>query len=222
MVHGDTKARRPFFFRRACINYSASLCLCVLNLKPRRIFRLKNKKVLISFGCLRREGREKNYGRQRNYIMTAIELNAQLLREISNIADNESYLQKTLDFITKLTKSKSSTTVRGQAYLTMLERLSDYQEYKKGWDGDDALPISTLVVKNFKKVLQKSTDSDLDGWTIYPAANGTLLLQHKERKSGINIGTQGFSYYATQNGEVKGENHLKFSPKAILETMKRI
>lgn len=159
---------------------------------------------------------------KRKYVMTAIELNAQLLREISNIADNESYLQKTLDFIKKLTKSKSSAIVRGQAYTTMLERLSDYQEYKKGWDGDDALPLSTLVVKNFKKVLQKSSDSDLDGWTIYPAANGTLLLQHKERKSGINIGTQGFSYYATQNGVVKGENHLKFSPKAILETMKRI
>lgn len=154
--------------------------------------------------------------------MTAIELNAQLLREISYIADNESYLQKTLDFITKLTKSKQSVGVRGQTYMEMFERLSDYQEYKKGWDGDDALPISICVVKNFKKVLQKSVDSDLRGWTIYPLANGTLLIQHKERKSGINIGVQGFSYYSTQNGEVKGENHLKFSPKAVLETMKRI
>ena len=45
--------------------------------------------------------------------MTAIELNAQLLREISNIADNESYLQKTLDFITKLTKSKTPAGVKG-------------------------------------------------------------------------------------------------------------
>ena len=103
--------------------------------------------------------------------------------------------------------------------MTLLERLSDYQEYKKGWDGDDALPISSIVVKNFKKVLQKSTDSDLQGWTIYPAANGTLLLQHKERKSGINIGSQGFSYYVTKNGMVKGENNLKFSPKAVLDTM---
>ena len=154
--------------------------------------------------------------------MTAIELNARLLREISYIADNESYLQKTLDFVAKLTKSKSSSMVRGQAYTIMLERLSDYQEYKKGWDGDDALPISSIVVKNFKKVLQQSVDSDLQGWTIYPAANGTLLLQHKERKSGINIGTQGYSYYVNQDGVVTGENHLKFSPKAILETMKRI
>lgn len=154
--------------------------------------------------------------------MTAIELNAQLLREISNIADNEGYLQKTLDFITKLTKSKTSTVVRGQVYTEMIERLSDFQEYEKGWDGDDALPISRQVVKNFKKVLQKSLDKDLIGWTLFPAANGTLLLQHETRKSGINIGTDGFSYYSVENGEVKGENHLKFSPKGILETMKRI
>ena len=154
--------------------------------------------------------------------MTAIELNAQLLREISNIADNESYLQKTLDFITKLTKSKTPAGVRGQVYTEMIERLSDFQEYEKGWDGDDALPISRQVVKNFKKVLQRSLDKDLIGWTLFPAANGTLLLQHKTRKSGINIGTDGFSYYSAENGEVKGENHLKFSPKGILETMKRI
>ena len=154
--------------------------------------------------------------------MTTIELNARLLREISYIADNEGYLQKTLDFITKLTKSKQSSGVRGQAYMTMLERLSDYQEYKKGWDGEDALPISSMVVKNFKKVLQKSSDDDLLSWTIYPAANGTLLLQHKKRKSGINIGNQGFSYYCTQTGMLRGENHIKFSPKAVLDTIRKI
>lgn len=154
--------------------------------------------------------------------MTTIELNAQLLREISNIADNENYLQKTLDFIKKLTKSKTSTAVRGATYTEMLERLSDYQEYTKGWDGDDAQPLSTLVVKNFKKVLQKSTDSELRGWTIYPSANGTLLLQNKARKSGINIGATGFSYYVIEDGNVKGENHLKFSAKNVIETMKRI
>jgi hypothetical protein len=154
--------------------------------------------------------------------MTAIELNAQLLRQISYIADNESYLQKTLDFINKLTKSKSIVSVRGAEYTKLLERLSDFQEYRKGWDGEDALPLSSQVVKNFKKVLQKSVDSDLLGWTIYPASNGTLLIQNKERKSGINIGVNGFSYYMIKDGEVQGENHLKFSPAAVLETMKRI
>ena len=154
--------------------------------------------------------------------MTVVELNAQLLRELSYISDNEGYLQKTLDFIKKLTKSNSASNVRGQIYTEMLERLSDFQEYEKGWDGDDALPLSRQVVKNFKAVLQKSRDSELQGWTFFPSANGTILLQNKERKSGINIGTRGYSYYAILDGEVKGENNLKFSPKSVLDTMKRI
>ncbi len=154
--------------------------------------------------------------------MTTIELNAQLLREISYIAGNDSYLRKTLEFISKLRRPQSPGANRGAVYTELLERLSDFQEYKKGWEGDDALPLSIQVVKNFKRVLQKSTDGDLQGWTIYPAANGTLLLQHKERKSGINIGSNGYSYYVIDNGNVRGENHLKFSPKNILETMKHI
>ena len=154
--------------------------------------------------------------------MTAIELNAQLLRELSYISGNEGYLQKTLDFIKKLTKSDSAINSKGTIYTEMLERLSDYQEYEKGWDGDNALPLSKQVVKNFKAFLQKSKDSELEGWTIFPAANGTLLLQNRERKSGINIGTNGYSYYEIIDGEVKGENNLKFSPKSVIETMKQI
>ena len=154
--------------------------------------------------------------------MTVIELNAQLLRELSYISDNEGYLRKTLDFIKKLTKSNVASNVRGQVYTEMLERLSDFQEYEKGWDGDDALPLSRQVVKNFKAVLQKSRDSELEGWTFFPSSNGTLLLQNKERKSGINIGSRGYSYYEIVDGEVKGENNLRFSPKSVIETMKRI
>jgi hypothetical protein len=155
--------------------------------------------------------------------MTTIELNAQLLQQLSYIADNENYLRRTLDFISKLVQSHSSAVVhRSQTYTEMIERLSDFQEYERGWDGNDALPLHRDVVKNFKNLLQKSKDSDLQGWTIFPAANGTLLLQNRERKSGINIGTNGFSYYVIQDGEAKGENNLKFSPRAVLSTMKRL
>ena len=36
--------------------------------------------------------------------MTTIELNAQLLQQLSYIATNENYLQRTIDFISKLVK----------------------------------------------------------------------------------------------------------------------
>ena len=84
---------------------------------------------------------------------TAPELNAQLFLQLSNIADNESYLQKTLDFIIGLAKSENRTNARGRAYTELLERLSDFQEYEAGWDGDNALPLNHLVVKNFKNIL---------------------------------------------------------------------
>ncbi len=150
------------------------------------------------------------------------DLNAQLFLQLSNIADNESYLQQTLDFVIGLAKSENRTNARGKVYTELLERLSDFQEYEAGWDGDNALPLNHLAVRNFKNLLMESTDSDLLGWTLFPAANGTLLFQNKNRKSGINIGAEGFSYYTIENGEAKGENNLAFSPRAVLNIMKTI
>lgn len=154
--------------------------------------------------------------------MDTVGLNAQLLRELSYIADNESYIQKTIEFISRLARPMKVASVHGALYVEMLERLSDFQEYEQGWDGEDALPLNGKVVKNFKGVLQKCSDEQLKGWSIFPAANGTLLLQHQEKKAGINIGASGFSYYKTQDGVVNGESHLKFTPSAVLKTMKRL
>ena len=85
--------------------------------------------------------------------MTTTELNAELYRQLSYIAHDEGFLQKTLDFVKGLTKSKNASGTKGIVYTRMLERLSDYQEYQKGWDGEDAAPLNTIVVRNFKKVL---------------------------------------------------------------------
>ena len=112
---------------------------------------------------------------------------------------------------------------RSKNYQELLRRLSDFQEYEEGWDDADALPLNRCVVKNFKKVLEQSSDSILEGWTIFPAANGTLLLEYKPAEAGINIGKDDFSYYCLKsNGSVEGKNHQLFTPAAILNTMKLI
>ena len=154
--------------------------------------------------------------------MTAIELNAELYKQLSYIAKDESFLQKTLDFVKSLTKSKDVEQTRGEAYTRMLERLSDYQEYKKGWDGEDALPLNSVAVRNFKKLLQKAKESNLKNWDLFPAANGSLILQNKNTKSGINIGKGSFSFYQTRDGKVDGMNDIKFSPIAVIKVMERL
>ena len=58
--------------------------------------------------------------------MTTIELNAQPLQQLSYIADNENYLQRTIDFISKLVKSRSMAIPRGQVNeMALMEKQND-------------------------------------------------------------------------------------------------
>lgn len=142
---------------------------------------------------------------------------SQLFLALGGIANNETYMQKTLDFVKNIGSQHSS------AYTRLLEKLSDYQEYEQDWDGDGALPLNAVVAKNFKSVLRHCNDeSILDDWTIFPAANGSLLFQYNKKEGGINIGKNDFSYYIISGGGVKGENSLTFSPERVVECMKKI
>lgn len=120
------------------------------------------------------------------------------------------------------TSAESDTQTRGFTYQNMLKRLSDFQEFEQGWDGEDARPLSHAAVKNFKEVLNACSDTQLTGWTIYPAANGSLLLEYQQRQAGINISGKEFSYYDINDGTAKGANHCIFKPSSVIDTMRKI
>ena len=155
--------------------------------------------------------------------MNTINLSAEIFRELGNIADNESYLEKVLRFIKSLKKERTTASVRGAAYTSLLEQLSDFQEYEAGWDGFSALPLNKTVVKNFKNVLAKASDDVLAGWYLSPETNGTLLISRADENAGINLGTHEFSYFIiADSGEVNGENHVKYSTRNILATLNNL
>ena len=108
------------------------------------------------------------------------------------------------------------------AYQELIRRLSDFQEYDEGWDGEGARPLSNSVVKNFKQVLENADDQLLEGWTIFPAANGSLLMEYKPCSAGINIGKSDFSYYQQKDGILNGKNKLSFSVNGVIDTMQLI
>lgn len=90
---------------------------------------------------------------ERNYVrdMTAAALNTEVFYQLSLIADDVNYLQKTLDFIKSLTKKSK---LRRREYVELLRQLSDFQEYDCGWDGLIAVPLTRLSIMNFKEVLK--------------------------------------------------------------------
>ncbi len=152
---------------------------------------------------------------------TTVSVGPDLLRELSYIADNEGYMAKTIAFIKSLYKDNQSVG-KGHIYMSLLEQLSDFQEYQKGWDGAEALPLNARVVRNFKSVIKKCSESNLAGWHISPETNGSLLFENEAGNAGINIGINEFSYFIIKDGNVAGENHVRFSVTAVLNTIKKI
>jgi len=121
-------------------------------------------------------------------MLNTAELNKEIYRQIGYLSDERDYLEKALELLRGLTLIKSASQVRSKEYTQLLESLSDCQDYERGWDGDDALPLDKTVIQNFKNVLRKSDDSCLRGWLLFPERNGTLFLQNDLYNAGINIG----------------------------------
>ena len=155
-------------------------------------------------------------------MLNTTELNKEIYRQIGYLSDERDYLEKALQLLRGLTLLKSASQARSKEYTQLLESLSDFQDYERGWDGEDALPLDKTVIRNFKNVLRKSDDRYLRGWLLFPERNGTLFLQNDLYDAGINIGVKDFSYFINKDGNVIGENAKRFSPKAVVDTMKKI
>lgn len=155
-------------------------------------------------------------------MLNTIELNKEIYRQIGYLSDDRTYLEKALEMLRGLTLVKAAAEERSSDYVHLLESLSDFQDYEQGWDGEDALPIDKVVIKNFKSVLKKSDDRYLRGWILFPERNGTLFLQNDLYDAGINIGVKDYSYYINKNGEVIGENTKTFTTKGVVDTIRKI
>jgi len=122
-----------------------------------------------------------------------------------------------------LSKSNESVdTDSHAAYYTILDKLKTYQGYTKGWDGEDACPLTAKVTENFRQVLSIIDKHLLQGLTIYPETNGTLLIDSTKREAGISLGDEKFSYYEIANDKVTGENGIPFSVEALTNAIKHI
>ncbi len=156
---------------------------------------------------------------------TAVHIDTQLYNNAAEYARRQNTsVDKMLEgyIIALQTMPEDSSKPRSLIYQELMSRLSDFQEYEQGWDGDDARPLNLQAVRNFKTVLRNASDRVLQGWTIFPAANGSLLMEYKPCEAGINIGRNDFSYYFLNNGALEGKNQMIFSAEDVIAIMTRI
>lgn len=122
-----------------------------------------------------------------------------------------------------LSKNEKVASAEDQAaYFAILDKLKTYQGYAKGWDGENAAPLTPKVIANFCSVLEVIDKHLLQGLTIYPETNGTLLIDSTKHEAGISLGDDRFSYYEINNDKVTGENGIPFSVSAITKVIEQI
>lgn len=134
------------------------------------------------------------------------------------------FFDKLKTFWKNLSKSKTeehTEILYGKNHIDLLSDLSDFQEYKIGWDGQDALPLEKDTLKNFKKMLKNTDDDLLEGWHIEPKVNGTLVLVANVGNAVINIGNSTMSYFVEINGKISGSDPIPFSVEKTIEVLKR-
>ena len=102
------------------------------------------------------------------------------------------------------------------------ERVDHLAQLRDGWDGNGALRICHLVLKNIRDVLLISDNEDWKHWMISPDVNGTLILQSDLHRASISIGEHEYSYLSRKDGNREGNSRIAFNAEAFLLTMRRI
>lgn len=108
------------------------------------------------------------------------------------------------------------------AYYDILKKWNTYKGYAQGWDGEDASPLTPQVVDNFNQVLNQIDKHLLQGLTIYPETNGTLLIDSTKREAGISLGDHRFSYYEIEGDKIAGQDGIPFTAEALSQIIARI
>lgn len=107
---------------------------------------------------------------------------------------------------------------RDEIYRHQMSRLDELASLKANWDDDGALPIEPKTIKNVHQLIERSDDSDLEKWVIFPDINGTILLEAKSGDGTISVGTSDFSYFSKK---LRGRQK-RLTTASLLNVMRQI
>lgn len=113
---------------------------------------------------------------------------------------------------------RKDTQAKSEIYLRHQARIQELCSLKDDWDDEGAIPPEKQAISNIKRLLEKSNDSDLRQWVIFPDTNGTILLENKTCDATISIGCKEFSYISQH---LRG-SHEKATTANLLKIIRKI
>lgn len=123
------------------------------------------------------------------------DLNAQLFLQLSNIADNESYLQQTLDFIVGLAKSENRTNARGKVYMipdseNVARAIFSPRMIVDGEIQPEAFRLRASISEDYLSVMRVAIPSWMDDIKLIPQRQNRQLYGYAEMNVGDIRGIQ--------------------------------
>ena len=123
-------------------------------------------------------------------------------------------------------KENASKPVRksGKLHREFLERLMALSDLEDGWDGTDSKAIDRRCIARLKAALNRATEQQLYGWTLFPDAHGYLYFDYTGENVTAGITMTGNSLISfIQKGDVLEKNDgIPFSTANFISILRNI
>ena len=116
------------------------------------------------------------------------------------------------------------TTKKGQLHQKLAQRINSLSQLSDGWDGEDSKAISSQCIKKLQRVLDKVDDVLLDGWFLFPDANGYLYFDYTGNNctAGITMMPDKMVYFIERNDRLQKNDGLRFTSANLISILKRV
>lgn len=124
-------------------------------------------------------------------------INREVLRQLSNIAEDKEKMQRTLDFLVAMSMQDSAKVYDG-----INSQLEGLRSYDADWDGYGASSVSIPAIQNSRALMQGIECSDPLAMEVMPSHSGAIIFKYSFGGTVIRgeIGPESVSFYIRRKG----------------------
>lgn len=116
------------------------------------------------------------------------------------------------------------TTKKGQLHNKLVQRINSLSQLSDGWDGENSKAISVQCIKKLQRVLDKTDENLLNGWVLFPDANGYLYFDYSGDNctADITMMPDKMVYFIERNGRLQKSDGVRFTSTNLISILKRV
>ena len=121
-------------------------------------------------------------------------------------------------------ESASSVVKKGKLHANLSQRINSLSKLKDGWDGEDSKAINRQCIGKLKRILDKTDDILLDGWTLFPDVHGYLYLDYTKSNciAGITMMPDKMVYFIEKDGKLLKNDGLQITSKNLISILRNV